>query len=167
MQSNISKNAMLNGLFIGLLLSLKFIFSVQKYNFFAFLTIAISVFIIFTLFRLTIRLRENEFGGVITYKQSFQYIFLIYFYGSIISSLVMLIYTKFIDSVFLQTMLDTQLKFYETLKLHIDDQTYNLLEKIYKPAGFSMLNIFSGLLGGAFWSLILSAFIKKEKNIFE
>jgi hypothetical protein len=167
MQSNIARSATLNGLFIGLLLSLKFIFSVTKSNLLAFLSFGISIYIVFALYNLTVRIREKEFEGLIKYRQSFHYILQIYFYGSVISSLIMLIYTKFIDASYLENMLNAQLKLYDTFKIHMDDQTYNLLEKFYKPATFALGNIVGSLIIGTFWGLILGAFIKKEKSIFE
>ena len=79
----------------------------------------------------------------------------------------MLIYTKFIDATYLENMLNAQLKIYDTFKFHMDDQSYNLLEKFYKPATFALGNIIGSLIIGTFWGLILSAFIKREKGIFE
>lgn len=167
MQSNITKSALSNFHIIGLLLSLKFIFSAQKFEIFPFLAIVVSVLIIFVLFRIAIHYRDTECGGSIKYGQAFGYIFLLYFFGSIISSIVTFIYTRFIDTNLLSVMLDAILKLYDSYKLHLDDQTYTVIETLYKPVPFSLLNIVSSIFSGAFWSLILASLVRKEKNIFE
>lgn len=168
MQPNITKSAMVDGLLIGLLLSVKFILSAQKLSFLALLALLISVFIIVALFRMAIRFRETQCNGVIKYRQAFHYVFLVYFYGSIISSFVLLIYTSFIDTNFLNLQFDILMKTYENLKIVIDDKSFKILESIYTvPAPYALLNVFAGMLGGLFWGLILAAFVKKEKSIFE
>lgn len=167
MQPNITKSAMLNGLYMGLLLSLKFIFSSQKLNLFGIIALFISIFIVFLLYRKSIHFRDTECDGVIKYGQAFSYIFLIYFFGSIISSFVALIYTSMIDTNLLNTMLNFSLKMYESFKFTIDDKTYKMYETIYKPAPFALLNIVASMFTGAFWGLILAAFVKKDKGIFE
>ena len=146
---------------------MKFIFSTQKSGMLSYLAFAISISIIVLLYRMAIRFRENEGGGSIEYGQAFSFIFRIYLYGAIISSLVMLIYTKFIDTVLLDMLLDQNLKMYETFKLKVDDSLYNTFNNIYKPAPYALVNVFGSTIVGTFWGLILAAFVKKEKSIFD
>ena len=167
MESKVSKSAMINGLIVGLLLSLKFLLSAQKFSFAGFLSLAVSIYIVLVLFRLAISFRNKELEGFISYKYAFRYVFQIYFYGSIISSLVILIYTSYINHEYLDNLLTDTLKMYQLIKFPMDDQKTKILETFFTPAPFSLANIFSGIIGGAFWGLILAAFVKKEKNIFE
>ena len=167
MQSNVTKSAMVNGLWIGLLLSLKFLLSTQKTNILAFASLIISISIIFVLFKITLSFREKELNGIIDFKKAFNYIFQLYFFGAVISSLVMLIYTAYLNPTYLEFYFSETLKFYQVIKLPVDDNTYNLLEKVFKPAPFALGNLFSSAILGAFWSLILAVFVKKEKSIFE
>lgn len=157
---------MLNGLIIGLFISVKFIFSSLKYNIFTFLALFVSISIIIILYRMVIHFRDTECEGTIKYSHAFSYIFLVYFYGSILSSFIILIYTRFIDTNLLSTMLDTLMKLYDSFKFPIDDKTYTFLQTVYKPEPYSLLNIFSSIFSGAFWGLILAGFVKKEKSIF-
>ena len=157
----------MNGLIVGLLLSVKFLLSAQKFNLAGFLSLTVSIYIVLVLYRLAIKFRNNELDGTISYKYAFRYIFQIYFYGSIILSMVILIYTKYINPDFLGDYLNVVLKAYHDIKYPIDEQNTKILETVLSPAPFSIANIFSGIVGGAFWGLILAAFVKKEKNIFE
>ena len=166
MQSNITKSAMLNGLWIGLLLSLKFLLSTQKSNTLGFISLFISVSIIFVLYRMAQSFRDKELNGVIEYNKAFSFIFQLYFYGAMISSLVMLIYTAYLNPTYLDFYLSETMKMYKLIKFPVDDNSYNLLEKIFKPAPFALGNLFSSAIAGVFWGLILAAFVKKEKNIF-
>jgi len=167
MQPNILKSSLNNFHIVGLLLSVKFILSAQKNSFLASFAIIISVFIIFVLYRMAIHLCNTEFKGLIKYGQAFGYIFLIYFFGSIVSSIVIWIYTSFIDKNFLGITLETIFKMYENLQIPLDKKTNELFETVYKPAPYSFLNIFFSMIAGAFWGLILAAFVRKEKTIFE
>ncbi len=111
--------------------------------------------------------REKELNSIIDYKKAFNYIFQLYFFGSIISSSVMLVYTAYLSPSYLDFYLGETMKFYQILKIPVDDITYNFLEKIFKPAPFALGNLFSSTIVGTFWGLILATFVKKEKNIFE
>ena len=166
MQEKLSKSALLNFHFIGLLLSVKFLFSAQKFSILAFLALVASIYIIFEMYRIAIRFREIECDGYISYSKAFYYLFLIYIFGALVSSLVILIYTQFINKDFLDLSLSTLMKMYESMKIHIDNQTYTLIEKIFKPLPYSLFNLFVSLITATFWSLILATFVKKEKTIF-
>ena len=111
--------------------------------------------------------RDKELNTIIDYKKSFNYIFQLYFYGSVISSSVMLVYTAYLNTNYLNFYLNETLKFYQVIKMPVDENTYNLLEKIFKPASFALSNLFSSAILGTFWGLILAAFVKKDKNIFD
>ena len=167
MQPNLIKSAFYNFHILGLLLSVKFILSAQKFEIFASFAMILSIFIIFFLYRMTVHYRDMECKGKISFGQAFSYMFLIYVFGSIVSAIVMMIYTTFIDTHFLASLLDVTLKMYDTLKIPMDDKTYKLIEAIYNPATYSILNVFFSMIGAAFWAVILAGFIKKEKSIFE
>ena len=116
---------------------------------------------------MTVHFRDTEFNGTIKFGQAFGYIFLIYFFGTCVSSFVMWIYTSFIDTHYLGSMLDVVLKMYDNYKLPVDDKTYNVFQTIYKPVPYSIFIVFSSIFVGSFWGLILSAFVKREKRVFE
>lgn len=167
MDENTKKTAMLNGLIIGGLMSLKFLLSTSKIGFLSFFALVVSVGILFYMYRFAVNYRDKDNAGVISYKQAFIFLFQIYFLGSIVLSLIILLYTTFINKEYLETMVNETLKMYETIGFSIDDNTIGLMETAYKPAPFALLNLFSSAFGGAFWALIFAAFIKKEKSIFE
>jgi hypothetical protein len=59
------------------------------------------------------------------------------------------------------------MKLYDSYKFPVDDKTYAVLQTIYKPVPFGMINVFFSMIAGVFWGLILAAFVKREKSIFE
>lgn len=167
MEQSMKKTAMTNGLIIGGLLSLKFLLSTINSGFISIITFSISIFIIFALYRFATRYRDNECEGIINYSRAFSFIFQVYFYGSIVSSLVMLIYASYINKEYLDAMINAVLKVYDSINFPVDDNVSGLMETIYKPAPFALLNLFSSAIVAAFWGLVLAAFVKKDKNIFE
>ncbi len=167
MNENNKKTAMLNGLIIGGLMSLKFLMGTSTVGFIGFLALIVSVSILVFMYRFAVVYRDKENGGVITYKQAFSFLFQIYFYGTLVLSLIVLLYSTFINQVYLENMSNDMLKVYDKINFPLDDNVITLMETMYKPAPFALLNLFSGVIGGAFWALILGAFVKKEKSIFE
>lgn len=167
MDENIKKTAMLNGLIVGGLMSLKFLLGTSKLGFISFLALVVSVGILLFMYRFAVEYRDKENSGILSYGQAFRFLFQIYFYGSIVLSLIILLYSTFINKVYLEGMENEVLKMYEALNFPIDDSMVDVMETMYKPAPFAMLNLFAGVLGGLFWGLILAAFVKKEKSIFE
>jgi len=166
MHSTIRKTAMRNGLIIGLLLSLKFIFSTQNSGILSFLSIMISISIVVLLYTLSVKFRDNELTGTISYGHAFSTIFQNYLYGAIILWLVMLVYISYINPNYLETYKDLTLKMYREYKIPINDNNYKALEVFFKPSSFIALNMFASAITGAFWALILAAFVKKEKSLF-
>lgn len=167
MQQNMNKSAMLKGLIIGAMVSLKFILGVFGSTALSVIGFLISILVIVALYMFAKKYRDEEYEGFMTYGEGFSYIFRTYFYGSIISSLVVLIYTAFINPEYLSGMTNEVFKIYDAMNFPVDEDMINMVETIYKPAPFALLNIFSSAIVGAFWGLILAAFIKKEKSIFE
>ena len=83
-------------------------------------------------------------------------------------SIVVLIYTSFIDTKYLAYMIDSMMKVYENLNISIDNNTQKAMQIIYTPIPFSILNIFASAFAGAFWAFILAFFVRKESsNLFD
>ncbi len=168
MEQQTEKSSVLYGLlYIGGLLSLKFLLSAPKIGFLSVISFFISVLILFLLYKFAIQYRENLHNGVISYWKAFSFLFKIYFFGSIISALIITIYTAFIKPEFLAGLLNDILTMYESMNINVDDTTYSLIEGFYKPVPMLFINLFSGAVSAAFWALIVAAFVKKEKSIFE
>ena len=116
---------------------------------------------------MAVHFSETEYKGIIKYGQAFGYIFLLYFFGSFVSSIVIFIYTSFIDTNFLGMTLELVLKMYDNMKFPLDDKMIKFYETIYKPTAYSFLNVFFSMIIAAFWGSILAAFVKRDKSIFE
>lgn len=166
MEQNSTNSAMQNGLIAGALISLNFFLSAFKISVLSSFTFLISIATIVFLYFATKRFRDTINGGVMTYSQAFGYIFRVYIYGSIIGSLVMLIYS-FLNPDFLSVMLNDILLVYDKINFPIDDKTYGILNSIFKPAPYALFNLFGSAIIATFWGLILALFLKKEKSIFE
>ncbi len=166
MTQNFNKSAMQNGLIAGALISLKFLFSAIKIPVLSSLSFFVSIGIIVFLFYAAKRFRVNANGDVMTFGEAFGYVFRVYFYGSVIGSLVILIYTL-LNVDFLGSFLNDTLMIYEKMNIPIDDTTYDTLTSVFKPAPYALFSLLASVISAAFWGLILGLFLKKEKGIFE
>lgn len=167
MQVNIMKSAMRSGLFLGILFSLNFLMSIPSGFITRFLTYVIIGVIIVATYRLTIQFRENELGGYINYGRAFLFILLSFFYAALISSLVKFVYFQFINPDYLSNLFNESMLMMEKMGLPIDSSVEESMEKLLKPASFALQYIWVNMLAGAFVGLIMSAFVKKEKSIFD
>ena len=166
MIQNSNKSAMQNGLIAGALIALKFLFTALKIPVLSSLTFFISIGIVVFLFYVSKRFRVSENGDNMTFGEAFGYVFRVYFYGAVIGSLVVLVYTL-INVEFLAILLNDTLMLYDKINIPIDDTTYDMLNSIFKPAPYALFNLFGSAIVAAFWGLILGLFLKKEKSIFE
>jgi len=167
MQPNILKSAMLNGLIMGVLFSLNFLLSISKIPSLTLLSYVVVTFILVGMYKLSVRFRDVECEGVITYGKAYSFILLTFFFAAIISSVVKYVYFQFINPDYLEQLLQDSMKALETLRFPIDEAAYEQMGKMMKPASFTLQYIWLNVLMGSFVGLIMAAFIKKEKNIFE
>jgi len=167
MQPNIMKSAMHNGLILGVIFSVNFLLSISKITALILFTYVIAVIILVVLYKIAIRFRDTECEGTITYGRAFLYIILLFFYAALISTVVKFIYLRFIDQSYLDSIFQETMKLMETLKFPMNSVEIERTENMFKPLNFSLLYIWSNLILGTFVGLIMAAFIKKEKNIFE
>jgi hypothetical protein len=167
MQPNIMKSAMHNGLILGVIFSINFLLSVSKITALMLLTYAVAAIILVMLYRISVRFRDTECEGVISYGKAFLHIILIFFYAALISTVVKFIYLRFIDPGYLETTFKDTMKALELMKFPMKSIEIEQTESMFKPLNFSLLYIWSNVLIGTFVALIMAAFIKKEKSIFE
>ena len=99
----------------------------------------ISVLVLFLLYKFAIQYRENFHNGAISYWKAFSFLFKIYFFGSVISALIISIYTSFIKPDYLASLLNDVLTMYESMNINVDDTTYSLIEGFYKPVPMRIL----------------------------
>ena len=167
MQSNIFKSAMINGLIMGVLFSVNFLLSISKVTFLILLSYLVISFIVVGIYRMSIRFRDVECGGAIRYGKAFSFIVLTFFFAALISSIVKYVYFQFINPTYLDELLNESLKAIQMLKIPIDKASYDQMAKVMKPATFSLQYIWMNVIVGTILGLIMAAFVKKEKSIFE
>jgi len=167
MQPNIIKASMYNGLLIGILFSINFLLSISKITPLILISYVLMGFILIATYRTAIRFRDKECMGEINFNKAFSYIVLTYFFAALISSVVKYVYFQFINPEYLPKLLNESLKTLEMLKLPIETTPYDQMEKMMKPATFSLQYIWMNVLLGTIIGLIMAPFIKKEKSIFE
>jgi len=168
MEQNSERSSINYGLlYLGGLISLKFLLSAPKIGFLSAISFFISILILFLLYKFAVQNREQNHGGIISFGKAFSFMFKIYFFGSIISAVIMLIYSGFINKDYFASMMNDVLKMYENMGIELDDKTYGVIEVLYKPVPMFFMNILSGAITAAFWAVIFSGFVKKEKSIFE
>lgn len=167
MPVNILKSAMKGGLILGVLFSLNFLLSVANVTFLNVLTYLIIAFILVATYRLTTGFRDNDCKGYISYSWSLLFIMLLFFYASLISTLVKFVYFKFINPDYLVSLYNEMMILLENFKITGLDEAEQSMSELFRPASFSFqymgVNMFMGVLVG----LIMAAFTKKERSIFD
>lgn len=161
MQPNIIKSAMLNGLIMGGLFSINFLFSVSKISALVILSYVMITIIVVGIYKMSIRFRDEECEGAISFGKTFSFILLTFFFAAIISSVVKYIYFQYINPAYLESMFEESMKLLEKMKYPMNDASVEQMESILKPATFTLQYIWVNVLAGTFVGLIMSGFIKK------
>lgn len=168
MIDTLKQSRLVNGiLLIGGLLSIKFLFSTFQNPILSTLSLTASIAIIYFLYRTTALYRDHDCDGKISFGSAFYFSFRLYAFGAFISSFIIFIYTGFINKDYLELFVDQIFKTYEALGVKINDDMYKYMQIVFKPSSFAMINIITSLFVSAFWSLIIAAIVKKDKNVFE
>jgi hypothetical protein len=174
MQDNIFKSTMFNGLIMGVLFSVNFLFTSSKSLIFLLLSYLIITLIVVLMFRMVKRYRDVECGGYIKYWRAFNYVVLTFFFAGIISTLFKIFYTSYINPEYLTVLFEQSMQqieqnrgIFDRLNLPLDDNYYVELERQMRPVNYSIQTIWMNVLSGAFLGLILAAFVKKQKGIFD
>lgn len=158
---------MINGLILGTLFSVNFLMSASGLAWMSFLSIVLMVVIVMVMYKLVIRFRDTEGQSIISYRVSFSYILLSFFFAAVISSAVKFVFFKYISPTYLEDTMQQSLQLMETINMPMVDETYDQLDQMMKPANMALqfiwLNTFMGMVVAA----VMSAFVKKEKSIFE
>ena len=167
MQPTIFKSTMSNGIIMGGLFSVNFLFSVSKSTFLGLLSYGIVALILVIMYRTANKYRDQECEGYITYGKALRFIVLTFFFGAIISSIVKFIYFQYINPEYLAYLTNETLKLMDSFNLLVSDDSVEQMEKMLKPASYSLQFIWFNTLMGLIVGLIMSIFVKKEKSIFE
>jgi Protein of unknown function (DUF4199) len=161
MQPSIIKSAMFNGLIMGVMFSINFLFSISKITALALLSYVLITIILVGIYKLAIRFRDEECKGEISYWKSFSYILLTFFFAAIISSVVKYVYFQYINPAYLEQMFQESMKLMEKMKFPMNDASVAQMETIMKPASFTLQYIWVNVFVGTLVALVMSGFVKR------
>jgi len=167
MQPNIFKASMINGIIMGVIFSVNFLFSVSKITFLITLTNLLAVLIVVLIYRLSVKFRDTECEGFITYGKALLYILYSFFFAALISSVVKYIYFQYINPPYLESVFQETMKMLTSMKYPITDAVETQTRNMLKPASYTLIYIWVNVFMGLIVGLIMAAFVKKEKSIFK
>jgi len=116
---------------------------------------------------MVIRFRDIECKGFISYWKAFSLILLTFFFAAVISSVVKYVYFQFINPGYLDQMFQETMKVLSSMKFEINDTMIDQTKSMLKPASYTLVFIWTNVFMGLVVGLIMAAFVKKEKTIFE
>lgn len=167
MQSKIRKSAMQNGLIMGVIFSVNFIFSVSGTYLLGFLTNVITLVILWVMYKMAVKYRNNECEGTITYVNAYRYISSVFFYASLISAIVKYIYMKYIDANCAQWLFNQAVQAQQLFQLKGSTEEQDALQQVYTPINYAILFIAVNNMLGMVLGLIMAGFIKKDKKTLD
>ena len=174
MQTAIYKITMRNGLFMGLLFSVNFLFSSSRNVTLMLLTYVVMAFIIWGTYRMTRQFRDKEQGGYISYWRAVYYVILLFFFSSIISALVKIGYTSYINTEYLPQLFEEGIRqiennraLFESLNIPIGEEYIDQLEQQYRPVPYAFQTIWVNILSGTILGLITGGIVRHKKGLFD
>lgn len=174
MKMTISASAMRNGLVLGLVFAVGILSLLQAVVSERYLLVYVSLFcMIISLvlaYRYATAYRDKENNGTMRYGSAVFYIVLLYFFSSIVSGGIMMVYFKVIQPNFLTIFLENP-RLQESLTMAASIQgitveqakeSLNILNSI--PA-FTLQYIWNNTFLGIIIGAVMGFFIKKEGNV--
>ncbi len=128
-------------------------------NFAIVLAITIGMVVYFIRFH-----RDKELGGYISFKRAFLLSFVALLISTVISSIFSMIYVAFIDTTFLDAIVDATEEMMTNMGAPadaIETQMADMREKM-TVVGMLKQGLMNGIIGGAVISLIVAAIMKKK-----
>lgn len=162
-----NRHAMNWGLLVGLVFSLNFwVGTIPAIAWIQYILMAAEIYLIYRLAR---HCRDTEFGGHATYGQMLWYIIQLVLYASFISALFKYLYCKVLVPDYLDKQIDTMMQLANSMPMLADqaDTLQSTFTQVLTPFNMAIQGMWTNLVMSLLLGLILAAFLKKEKNIFE
>ena len=157
------------GLIMGALFSVNFLLSTWGSKVGNALSYVVVGTIGYYTYHFTTLFRDQECEGVMSYGRGLAYVLLLYFFGGLISSVVKYVFVSWINPEFLPNLLNQSLLILENMNLPNTntEMSMEMLEKMLSPVVYATQTLWTNLFIGLLVGLIVAAFTKKEKNLFE
>lgn len=167
MQSTIINTTMRYGLVLGVLFTLNFLLAIPGNITLALLSYVITGLIIYFTYRYAIQYRDKECGGFISFRRGFTFVFLLYFFASLISSFVKYFFLKFANTTFLEDTYNQSVLMLEQLLPAVTDEMYEALEILTNPQGYTMMGAWTNILLSVVMGIIIAAIVKRTPSPFD
>lgn len=157
-------HAMKWGLLIGACFAVNFILSATGITVLSLLTYLVEIFILIATWRIAKNYRDEELGGEITFGKAWSYLFMLFFFASLIGGIVKWVYLQWIRPDYLDTMFSQAMLLLEQLNVELPDDTAEQFQRMLTPIRYTMQMITSDTLLGALLGLIYAPFLKRKNN---
>ncbi len=163
MKSDGLKHVMQKGLILGFIFTLNFILSAIFSNvLFSFLSLCLSVGIVYLSILFVKNYRDSLLNGVIKYFQAAYYVMLLFFFAALISSAFKYIYFQYINTEYLSLLLEQTFKIADSYNIAISEVDKQTMQTALTPASFSLQYVWVNTFWGIIVGLIVGAFVKKR-----
>ena len=158
---------MRNGLILGLVFSVNFLFSISSNLLLGLLSYAVIAIIIYLSHRFTVNYRDVECDGAISYRHSLAYVVLLFLYAALISAIVKYLFFQYLNPGFLPDLMNKSIEVMEQIMPSVPEETYDNMETMMSPINYSLMVTWMNVVMGLFLGLIIAGIVKKEKNMFD
>ena len=158
---------MRNGLILGIVFSVNFLFSISGNLLLGFLSYAAIAIIIYLSHKFTVNYRNVDCDGAISYRHALAYVVLLFLYAALISAIVKYLFFQYLNPDFLPEMMNKTLLAVEQMMPSVPEETYDTMEAMMSPINYTLLATWMNVILGFFVGLIIAGVVKKDKNLFD
>jgi len=162
MGPNPFQHAMQWGLLMGLLMLLNFILSGSDNGVVAALSYLVEGGVIFLTYYATVHYRTTQCDNRITFSAAYSYVLLLFFFGSLLSGVLRLLYMKYIDPTYLDEMYARVLRVVDQMQLDMPEDAQLALEKLMQPVRFNMNYMMTDIFLGSLLGLVVAGLCRKK-----
>lgn len=153
------------GIYMGLLITLNFILSSSSNSLLSFFSWIVWGAEMALLYYFTLKYRRQETNDILTYGQSFRFIFMTYIFGALLATALRIVYLKWINPEVLTELFNQSMQALDKVSVPDKNAVKDALATFLKPVQYSFLYLWIDLFAGVLYALVIAAFTRKtERN---
>ena len=149
-------STMRNGLILGIVFSVNFLFSISNNLFLGLLSYAVIGVIIYLSYRFTINYRNLDCEGAISYRHALAYVILLFLFAALISAIVKYLFFQYLNPDFLPELMNKSIEIMEQVMPSVPEETYDNMDTMMSPINYSLMVTWVNVILGFFVGLIIT-----------
>lgn len=155
-------HAMRSGLTLGAIFAVNYVLS--TFPAVSFFSWVIELFILWLVYKITVKCRDEVLGGVISYGSALWFNVQLFLYSAMVAGVFKYVYLKFLRPGYLDEMQQLVMRTFE--QMHIDsstqEQVISTLDQTLTPENIALYSVMGDVMLGFLVGLVVAAIVRRD-----